>query len=408
MYQENKNKIPPLKLIKFLKMIKSTIFLFIFFVFSTYSFAQEVIGSKDTNKVETKTIAPDTLSKFTRFNKKAEALFKVLPFPMVSYSTETGTVVGLAKYNMVQLVEGDTISAASSFSGLASASTEGHYKVVLGGNLYLDQNKLILNGTIQYIVFPEYLLGIGNNVQRENLERIITERFAFTNYVLHSIDKQKHLYAGVFQEYKNYYKITKDTVSWVEKNKYPGYEGGITSGFGLGIAYDTRDHKYNAMSGMFASFNAKAFTSGFGSDFNYNSIEFEFRKFFNPWYKHVIAFQLYSQGNYGNIPFYSLGQIGGTNRMRGYYLGAIRDKVIADAQVEYRMKVWSIFGVTAFASAGRVAGTYSEMDLNDLWYAAGFGLRIMVDSAHKANLRVDFGYGMKGSKTVVIGFAEAF
>ena len=370
--------------------------------------AQESIEPKDTTKVDTKVIAPDSLSKFAQFNKKAEALFKVLPFPMVSYSTETGTVVGLAKYNMVQLVEGDTVSAASSFSGLASASTEGHYKVVLGGNLYLNKNKLILNGTLQYIVFPEYLLGIGNEVQREDLERVVTQRFAFTNYILHSIDKNNHLYVGIFQEYKNYYDVKKDTISWVETHQYPGYQGGITSGFGLGIIYDTRDHKYNAMSGLFASFNAKAFTSGFGSDFNYNSIEFDFRKFFNPWFKHVIAFQLYSQGNYGNVPFYSLGQIGGTNRMRGYYLGAIRDKVIADAQVEYRMKVWSIFGLTAFASAGRVADTYAKMDLNDLWYGGGFGLRIMVDSAHKANLRIDFGFGQKGARTVVIGFAEAF
>ena len=378
-------------------------------VFTVSGQAQEQsIGHKDTTQVETATIAPDTLSKFARFNKKAEALFKVMPFPMVSYSTETGTVVGLAKYNMVQLVEGDTVSAASSFSGLASASTEGHYKVVLGGNLYLNQNKLILNGTLRYIVFPEYLLGIGNEVQREDLERVVTERFVFTNYILHSVDKDNRLYVGLFQEYKNYYKIKKDSISWIERNQYPGYLGGITSGFGLGVAYDTRDHKYNAMSGMFASFNTKAFASAFGSDFDYNTIEFEFRKFFNPWYQHVIAFQLYSKGNYGDVPFYSLGQIGGTNRMRGYYLGAIRDKVIADAQVEYRMKVWSIFGVTAFASAGRVADTYSKMNLNDLWYGGGFGLRIMVDSAHKANLRIDFGYGMEGSKTVVIGFAEAF
>ena len=383
-------------------------FIFLNPLFLSVSNAQTQGVPQDTIKVETEKIAPDTLSKFARFNKKAEALFKVMPFPMVSYSTETGTVVGLAKYNMVQLVEGDTVSAASSFSGLASASTKGHYKVVLGSNLYLNQNKLILNGTLQYVVFPEYLLGVGNEVRREDLERVVTERFAFTNYVLHSIDKKNKLYVGLFQEYKNYYKITKDSISWIEKTQYPGYKGGITSGFGLGVLYDTRDHKYNAMSGMFASFNTKAFSPIIGSDFNYNSIEFEFRKFFNPWYKHVIAFQLYSQGNYGDVPFYSLGQIGGTNRMRGYYLGAIRDKVIADAQIEYRMKVWSILGITAFASAGRVANTYSKMNLNNLWYAAGFGLRIMVDSTNKANLRIDFGYGMEGSKTVVIGFAEAF
>ncbi len=388
-------------------MIFNTLKKNIFFLFSTIIVSSSLFA-QDTTRIDRKTVTTDTLSSFSKFNNKAEALFKVLPFPMVSYSTETGTVLGLAKYNMIQLVKGDTVSAASSFSGLASASTNGQYKVVLSSNLYLNQNKLILNGTLQYIVFPEYLLGVGNEVQRDDLERIITQRFAFSNYILHAIDKKNKLYAGFFQEYKNYYKITKDTTSWIEANQYPGYQGGVTSGFGLGLAYDTRDHKYNATSGIFASVNTKAFTPSFGSDFNYNSIEFEFRKFFNPWHKHIVAFQIYSQANYGNVPFYSLSQIGGTNRMRGYYLGAIRDKVIADTQIEYRMPVWSIFGVTAFASAGRVADTYSKMNLNNLWYAAGFGLRIMVDSTNKANLRFDFGYGMDGSRTIIIGFAEAF
>ena len=145
-----------------------------------------------------------------------------------------------------------------------------------------------------------------------------------------------------------------------------------------------------------------------GSEFTYNSFTFEARKFFNPWLNHVIALQFYTQQNVGEVPFYSLGQIGGTNRMRGYYLGAIRDKVIADSEIEYRMPIWSIFGITAFASAGRVGKTYEEMTMDGVWYAGGFGLRIMVDSANRANLRIDFGYGMEDAKSIVIGFTEAF
>ncbi len=369
--------------------------------------------NSQTATVETDSIASKKLSKFAQFNKKAEALFKVMPFPMVSYSTETGSVFGLAKYNMVNLVKDDTISSSSSFSELVSISTEGQFKVVLGGNLYLNQNKLILNGGAQYVEYPEYILGVGNDVRREDAERIKTKRIVFHNTALYAINKSKTLYAGITQEYKNYINVESITeqigeTPFLDSTKYAGYQGGISSGFGVTAIFDKRDHKYNAMNGVFASASFMTFGKVFGTDFNYNSFEFDFRAFYNPWFKHVIAFQFVTQQNAGNVPFYSLAQIGGTNRMRGYYLGAIRDKVLADSQIEYRMPIWSIFGITAFASAGRVAETYSGISLDGLWYAGGVGLRIMVDSAHRANLRIDFGWGEQNAKALVIGFTEAF
>ena len=72
------------------------------------------------------------------------------------------------------------------------------------------------------------------------------------------------------------------------------------------------------------------------------------------------------------------------------------------------MPVWTIFGVTAFAGAGRVAPKINELSFNGLWYSYGFGLRIMVDSKNIANLRFDFGFGQKGARGVFIGFTEAF
>ena len=388
------------------------LFLIIVIIFGTYflSYGQSIKQNTQSDTLQVDSIAPDTLSKFAQFNKKAEALFKVLPFPMVSYSTETGTVFGLAKYNLVNLVKSDTVSSASSFSELISLSTEGQFKIVLGSTVYLNKNKIILQGEVQYIEYPEWILGVGNNVKRENAERIKTTRVVFNNKLLFAINKKKTLYAGIIQEYKNYLKVDAydSTESFLNKTKYPGYQGGITSGFGIAARYDTRDHKYNARTGFFAATNVKAFSTYVGSDFTYNSFELDIRKFFNPWLKHVIAFQVYTKANLGTVPFYSLGKIGGTDRMRGYYLGAIRDKVIADSQIEYRMPIWSIFGITAFASAGRVAENYSDMSLDGLWYAGGLGLRILVDSSNRANLRIDFGYGMEDSKTIVVGFTEAF
>ena len=128
---------------------------------------------------------------------------------------------------------------------------------------------------------------------------------------------------------------------------------------------------------------------------------------FNPFKNQVLAMQFYLESNFGRVPFYLLAMMGGVNRMRGYYLGNIRDKVETDFQLEYRAHIWSVFGLTAFASAGRVADKLSSLTYKSLWYASGLGLRIMVDKENKANLRVDFGFG-KNSQSLIIGFTEAF
>jgi hypothetical protein len=361
-----------------------------------------------TDTLASDTLAADTLSKFARMNKKAEKLFKIIPVPIVSYSTETGSVFGLAKYNVFDLVKGDTISTPTSLSELISFSTEGQFKVVVASNMYVKQDKINLKGGIEYVQFPEYILGVGNDVSRDDVEQIKTTRFAFSNAFLLGVNKSNTLYAGVFQQYENYLKVEKDSNSYLVISQDPGVDGGGSSGVGIGLIFDTRDNRYNAREGMYFATSFLGFSNTFGSDFNYNSTSFDIRKYFNPWKNHVIAFQAFSQSNIGTVPFYSLANLGGSERMRGYYEGAIRDKVIIDAQVEYRIHVWSVFGLVAFASVGRVAETYKAMSLDGLWYAAGFGLRILVDSGSDINLRLDAGFGQQGSTTFALGFSEAF
>ena len=201
----------------------------------------------------------------------------------------------------------------------------------------------------------------------------------------------------------DYFSIEKEENSFIT-NAVTGYNGGLASGVGIAAIYDTRDYRYASSKGSYAEVSYVFYNGAFGSDFNYGDFFVDLRQFFNPYLKHVYAFQLYTGFKVGQVPFYSLNMMGGPDRMRGYYFGAIRDKSIIDAQFEYRMPVWKIFGVTAFAGAGRVAPKFNELSFDDLWYSYGFGLRIMVDSKNKANLRFDFGWGQEQASGVFIGF----
>lgn len=132
------------------------------------------------------------------------------------------------------------------------------------------------------------------------------------------------------------------------------------------------------------------------------------RAFYRPWLKHVIAFQATTTYINGDAPFYDLALLGGENKMRGYYLGALRDKVLLDAQVEYRLPIWNIFGAAAWLGTGRVAETYSGLNLDGFRLSYGIGLRIRVDTKHNTNMRFDMGFGPHNIHGFYINFAEAF
>jgi hypothetical protein len=100
--------------------------------------------------------------------------------------------------------------------------------------------------------------------------------------------------------------------------------------------------------------------------------------------------------------------MGGEVKMRGYYLGAYRDHVLVDGQVEYRMPVWKIIGLVGFAGVGRVAPTYEELSIDGFHFSYGAGLRLKVDSKNNINVRFDFGFGPDGINGSYINFTEAF
>ena len=124
-----------------------------------------------------------------------------------------------------------------------------------------------------------------------------------------------------------------------------GLNGGFSVGIGFAAAFDSRDNRYNAYKGAFV-LATYLFHPEFMSAYQFSKFSLDARKYFNPWLKHVIAVQATTTYTAGDVPFYELALLGGDSKMRGYYEGAFRDKVLVDAQVEYRMPIWKIFGIT--------------------------------------------------------------
>lgn len=355
---------------------------------------------------DTTSVKADTLSKFEATNAKMERLFKIIPVPLYSYSTEAGHTFGLAKFNLIDLSRNDTLSAASKISEVATFSTEGRINVSVATELNWHKGRYMVTGYINFKQQPEYILGIGNDVSIDDVEEISFTRLKFVNYGL--IQVVKNLYIGIGVDLSNYTNVEYDSASFLVEDNVLGTEGGTSTGLGIAAVYDSRDNRYNAYKGYYVALKTMTFPSWMGNPYLYSSYDFDVRTYLNPWLKHVIALQATTSLRTNDVPFYELAMLGGEDKMRGYYKGALRDKVLVDCQLEYRMPVWKIFGVTAFIGTGRVAESYSGLSLDGFWLSYGAGLRIKVDSAHNTNLRFDWGFGPGGIHGFYINFAEAF
>ena len=365
-----------------------------------------LVAADTLSKSDTASVASDSLSKFDRMNTKMEKLFKIIPVPIYSYSTEAGHTFGLAKFNLVDLDRRDTVSAPSKISEVATFSTEGRINVSVSTDLNWRKGKYMVIGYINYKQQPEFMLGIGNDVSIEDVEEVSTTRLKFVNYFM--IQVVKNLYLGIGADLTNYTNIKYDSTSFLVEDNVLGTEGGTGVGIGITAVYDSRDNRYNAYKGWYIAFKTMTFPAFMGNPYLYSSYNLDIRKYFNPWLKHVIALQATTSARNGEVPFYELAMLGGEDQMRGYYKGALRDKVLVDCQLEYRMPVWKIFGVTAFIGTGRVAESYSDMSPSGFWLSYGFGTRIRVDTEHNTNLRLDWGFGPNGVNGFYINFAEAF
>jgi outer membrane protein assembly factor BamA len=348
----------------------------------------------------------DTLTRFDRFNQKAEKFFKIAPAPIITYSSEAGNTFGLAKFNVFHPSKKDSVSKPSKLAEVVSFSTKGRVNVSISNDLILSENKFMVLSYFNYKKTPEYLLGIGNNVSIDNAEEVTIDRVKFSTTALARV--KKNYYAGISLDFSDYFGIKTMPNSFLIRDDVSGLNGGTDIGIGLSGALDSRDNRYNPHSGTFLLSTVVFYPKFLGSHYEFMNVYVDGRKYFNPWLKHIVAVQATTTYSAGDVPFYDLAQLGGEDRMRGYYKGALRDKISVDAQVEYRMPVWNIFGITTWVATGRVMNKYKDFSLEGLWLSFGGGVRIRVDSENNTNLRFDMGFGPKGVSGFYFNFAEAF
>jgi hypothetical protein len=331
-----------------------------------------------------------------------------MPFvPLVSYSQETSVLFGVmmvTPHRWKDSPEG-TRPNTIALSGFYTLKNQGG--VGVAPSVYLDGEEYLLKPVGYIHRSPASFWGVGNEDGEEddNEEKFTAEGGGFW------FTATKQVY-GAFRvgpsfRYGTASIFDKEDGGLLEDEAVEGSHGGTIVGAGITLEWDTRDSIYWPTSGWYHQASAEWYREFLGSDFDYEAFSLDLRQFFPLAVDHVLGVQAKAKYMPGDPPFYTLAWIGGIGMLRGLYEGRFRDQAMAAIQAEYRVMIWRRFGTAVFAGIGEVAETFSDFSAKNLRVAAGAGIRIMLDSKDRINLRIDVGVSEFGVAPVLL-ITEAF
>lgn len=330
----------------------------------------------------------------------------LLILPVIARSIETGWSFGAAGSYTFHLSKKDTVSRTSNLQILALYSTKKQLVTAINGSQYFDKEKYILNEQISFSSYPDKFWGLGKNTPDE-----AEEAYKFNQYYvyLHLLRKiAPHFFAGVLFETQKVWDVSYLQGGLFDQQQVPGREGYQVSGLGASLTFDNRNNAFAPDDGVFCQLYFNHFDKFWGSKYNYTNIVFDLRKYIPVTSKQVLALQLYSFNNTGEVPVRSLASFGGANRMRGYYDGRYKDMNQMLLQAEYRFPVYKRISAVAFGGGGSVSSSFADYSLSDLKFSYGAGLRFALNKKEKLNLRIDYGIGQGKNNGFYLQLGEAF
>lgn len=331
---------------------------------------------------------------------------KFFPSPVLGYSPETRLYFGAGLVWYLPPSKKYPNSNASVIKAVGVYTLNKQIESNISGESYFGDNLYKLNYTTNFFKFPDAFYGIGNQNSPDDKESYNYDYFNL------QVNGERLVFPKFFAGLKTFIETTKvydvKEGGIFDTEDVPGEDGGLNTGIGPWLTYDTRDNIYFPLKGLNADFSAVFHSKLTGSNYTYVDYMFEFSQFNKMMRDDVLGFNVYAQFVPGEAPFNRLAQLGGDRHMRGHYEGRYRDINYIAVQAEYRITFWKYFGVNIFAGTGEVAPDLNSFSLGGLHYSYGVGGRLFIVPEDKLSLRVDYGFDEEGNGSLYVTFREAF
>ncbi len=291
----------------------------------------------------------------------------------------------------------------TSISALMTYSTK-HWVNLKSDMRIFTQKGYAINNLVQYQVCPDKFYGIGNDTLNTKPVSFDMKDFQLSGNISKSLSTVCYLGFAFDISYRTYKAIDSSEADFL-----PAQKNKLLLGFGPHFTFDRRDNVNYPAQGEYITFGLKYFTPHDKKNYTFFKVEIDARNYLTLFKDFILASQLFFGYSSGDMPFYSLNQLGGQSRLRGIsnkYMYI--DKGAYYAQCELRKHVWNRFGFTVFGGLGNTYETLSDIGDSMLKYVYGVGLRFQSDIKNNINLRVDYGRGSFGDSGIYMTMREAF
>lgn len=380
--------------------MRHTLFFLLIFGFIGSGFAQhkrrEIGAFPEIDSMEVKVDSSEVIYKN-----------KLLIFPLAALSTETSWVFGFANAFVFKTSKKDKKLRTSTMPSGILYTLNKQILIGLGANIFLPKEKYVIRFENSFSKFPDKFWGIGNDTPESGKESYTFTQF-FINPQLHRKIKN-NFFVGAGWDFQSVYDISYEANGNFAKQQVAGIynrESYRVSGYSVFLMNDSRNHAYQPDKGYLLRIKFSNFNQNVGSNYNFQVVEADYRKFFNLKNGRTWGFQGLATFTFGNVPYRSLAVLGGNLMMRGYYAGRYRDKKFIGTQAEYRFPIYKRIGGVGFGGIGQVAEELNDLSIDKFKIAVGAGLRVSVLPKEKLNLRFDVAYGNMINYYVVL--AESF
>jgi outer membrane protein assembly factor BamA len=186
------------------------------------------------------------------------------------------------------------------------------------------------------------------------------------------------------------------------------------AGFGVIARWDSRNDVEDPDSGIFAEIDWLNRNKALGGNYDFNTTSIDLRGFFpildtSRMRPVRYAGQILVTGMDGDPPFQSLAQLGGRDRLRGYFLGRYRERKMVLVQNEIRIPLSERWGTVIYAAAGNVGHNWQQISRTQAKPAWGAGGRYRIANNQRVNIRLDFAWTRESNiPSYYLSLAEAF
>lgn len=322
----------------------------------------------------------------------------------IAYTQETNLMLAASATATYKANYKQNINSSATLTAMASIN--GFFNIRASGTNYLGQGNDKLTYNIGGGSMPTRFWGLGYDAADKNLRTSYTRRqFNTSIKYMHRFSKSIWAGAGVNIGYDKAAMLDSLGVAYLmtaEQHTRSIFSSGIS----LNGTYDTRDNEYNPTRGFYIALTGEMRPKSLGNyaktlwNFNLQADYFQ-----SLWRGGVMALDLYGDLWSKDTPWLYWPSVGGTSRMRGYYLGRYMDCKMLTAQVELRQTVYGPIGVCVWGGAGNVFDSFKNFDTSKILPNGGLGVRLAVDG--RTVLRIDYGFG-RHSRGLIINVNEAF